>query len=582
MNGLSNLRIGARLYMAFAVVLTLAVLVVVVAITRLSHVAYSLTFVSEDRVPKVTRLTDITDNVNLIARELRNTLIFTDPTKIEASFQTISKAREDISATLDLLKPTIVHPDARRLLDEVIAARQQYLPEQQAVIDMIRADRRAEAVALLETRLRPAQLVYMSKLVELRDLQVELIKQSAAEGESIYAQSELLLFGLLLGMIAVGAAMAWLITRSITTPIAMAVNVAEKVAAGDLRVSVAVDRHDETGQLLTALKTMTDSLVRIVQTVRNSSDSIATGSSQIASGNADLSQRTEEQASALQQTAASMEQLGSTVKQNADNAHQAKQLALGASTVAVKGGEVVGQVVETMKGINSSSKKIADIISVIDGIAFQTNILALNAAVEAARAGEQGRGFAVVAGEVRNLAQRSASAAKEIKSLISDSVQRVEQGSSLVEQAGQTMQEVVDSIRRVNDIMGEISSASAEQSAGVNQVGDAVGQMDQVTQQNAALVEESAAAAESLKQQAHQLVRAVSVFKLRDGASGQEPEAPQSPPLAATRISTPRLQRQEVSIAKGTLSASRPAQAASPTASPPPASPAAHDDWETF
>ncbi len=251
--------------------------------------------------------------------------------------------------------------------------------------------------------------------------------------------------------------------------------------------------------------------------MRNSSDSIATGSAQIASGNADLSQRTEEQASALEETAASMEQLGSTVKANADSAREANQLAISASTVAIQGGEVVGQVVETMKGINDSSKRIADIISVIDGIAFQTNILALNAAVEAARAGEQGRGFAVVASEVRSLAQRSAEAAKEIKVLITASVERVEQGTTLVGQAGTTMVEVVSSIKRVTDIMGEISAASTEQSAGVSQVGEAVSQMDQVTQQNAALVEESAAAAESLKSQAQQLVQAVAVFKINQG-----------------------------------------------------------------
>ena len=271
---------------------------------------------------------------------------------------------------------------------------------------------------------------------------------------------------------------------------------------------------------------MNDKLANIVGGVRANAEGVATASAQIAQGNQDLSQRTEEQASALEETAASMEQLSSTVKQNADNAKQANQLAIGASTVAVKGGEVVGEVVTTMKGINDSCKKIADIISVIDGIAFQTNILALNAAVEAARAGEQGRGFAVVATEVRNLAGRSAEAAKEIKSLITASVERVEQGTALVDQAGVTMTEVVNAIKRVTDIMGEISAASAEQSAGVSQVGEAVGQMDQVTQQNAALVEESAAAAESLKGQAHAMVQAVAFFKLSEEGSAPIPAAP--------------------------------------------------------
>jgi len=273
-------------------------------------------------------------------------------------------------------------------------------------------------------------------------------------------------------------------------------------------------KQGDTTSLMAQLRIMQESLARVVDGVRQNSESVAIASAQIAQGNTDLSQRTEEQASALQQTAATMDELGATVRNNADNARQANQLALGASSVAAKGGEVVGQVVDTMKGISDSSRKIAEIIAVIDGIAFQTNILALNAAVEAARAGEQGRGFAVVASEVRNLAQRSASAAKEIKELISTSVERVENGTALVDQAGKTMSEIVGAIKRVADIVGEISAASAEQSAGVGQVGQAVTQMDQATQQNAALVEESAAAAESLRGRAQQLVQAVAVFKL--------------------------------------------------------------------
>jgi methyl-accepting chemotaxis protein len=305
-----------------------------------------------------------------------------------------------------------------------------------------------------------------------------------------------------------------LITRSVTVPIREAVRIAETVASGDLGSRIDVSRHDETGELLAALKKMNDSLARVVGTVRQSSDSIATGSSQIATGNADLSQRTEEQASNLQQTAASMEQLASTVRNNAEAAQQASQLASGASQVAAQGGEVVGRVVGTMEEISASSKKIADIIGVIDGIAFQTNILALNAAVEAARAGEQGRGFAVVAGEVRSLAQRSAQAAREIKSLIGESVEKVEAGSQLVADAGRTMADIVAQVRRVTDLIGEISAATQEQTTGIGQVSSAVSQLDQVTQQNAALVEQSAAAADSLRQQAQRLVEAVSVFRV--------------------------------------------------------------------
>ena len=306
-----------------------------------------------------------------------------------------------------------------------------------------------------------------------------------------------------------------------------AAKLARSVAEGDLSIPIYLTVGDTTS-LMAQLKAMQTSLVDVVSNVRQNSESVATASAQIAQGNNDLSQRTEEQASALEQTAASMEELSSTVKQNADNAKQANQLALSASTVAIKGGEVVSQVVATMKGINDSSKKIADIISVIDGIAFQTNILALNAAVEAARAGEQGRGFAVVASEVRSLAGRSADAAKEIKSLITASVDRVEQGTALVDEAGATMAEVVGSIRLVTDIMGEISAASSEQSSGVAQIGEAVSQMDQATQQNAALVEESAAAAESLKAQAQQLVAAVAVFTLGAG----DASTPQAVPPA--------------------------------------------------
>ncbi len=340
---------------------------------------------------------------------------------------------------------------------------------------------------------------------------MSLVLQSRADASqrAMLLVSVLMLLGLAGGMV-----LSLVFVRSITGPVGDAVKVARAVADGNLAIEVPVLGTNELGQLMAALSDMRAHLEQVVTAVMHGSESVATASAEIAQGNNDLSNRTEQQASALEQTAASMEELGSTVSQNADNARQANQLAQSASTVAVRGGEVVGQVVHTMRDINESSRKIADIISVIDGIAFQTNILALNAAVEAARAGDQGRGFAVVASEVRSLAGRSAEAAKEIKALINASVERVEHGSSLVDHAGATMTEVVNAIKRVTDIMGEISSASSEQSTGVSEVGEAVGQMDQVTQQNAALVEEMAAAASSLKSQAQDLLATVAVFHL--------------------------------------------------------------------
>ncbi|MES2951651.1 MAG: methyl-accepting chemotaxis protein [Pseudomonadota bacterium] len=379
----------------------------------------------------------------------------------------------------------------------------------------------------------------------------------------------------------------WL-SRQIVLPLARAVEMADKVAHGHLNNHIDVHSKDEIGALLQSLKDMQGNLAKLVINVRQGSEGVATASAEIAQGNNDLSARTEQQASALEETAASMEELGSTVNQNADSAKQANQLAQSASSVAVQGGIVVDQVVQTMKGINESSRKISDIISVIDGIAFQTNILALNAAVEAARAGEQGRGFAVVASEVRSLAGRSADAAKEIKLLINASVERVEHGSALVDQAGSTMKEVVDSIKRVTDIMGEISSASSEQNMGVRQVGEAVSQMDQATQQNAALVEQMAAAASSLKAQAQDLVQVVAAFKVDgDGSStGLAQAALRAPAAAKPRPVPSRTNGTSPKLAAVRAPSAAPKTEALPkpvaTARTKPVPAGGDDDWETF
>jgi methyl-accepting chemotaxis protein len=429
---------------------------------------------------------------------------------------------------------------------------------------------------------------YFAALSTTIDQQYKLVDTSMSELDKelqagVVAANDTLLF--MSASIALLAALAawlmWTIARSITESVQLAAKLADAVAAGDLTTDVPDAGRDEIGSLLRSLGAMNSNLSAVVSSVRSNAESVAIASAQIAQGNQDLSGRTEQQASALQQTASSMEELSGTVKQNADNARQANQLATNASSVAIQGGEVVAQVVDTMKGINASSKRIADIISVIDGIAFQTNILALNAAVEAARAGEQGRGFAVVASEVRNLAQRSADAAKEIKTLIKASVERVDQGTVLVDQAGATMTEVVTSIRRVTDIMGEISAASTEQSLGVSQVGEAVTQMDQTTQQNAALVEESAAAAESLNAQAQQLVDAVAVFKLSRADSYAKSAAPAHTPAKASKAPPVSSDRRGENRATNVV---RPAFKATPSAqlAASPAAKTGTDDWETF
>ena len=521
---MKNLRISMKLALAFGAAILLLIALAIAARVGLGQTVEVQHEVLNDRYPKIELATNILDELSFQARAVRNIVILDDAKDRQNEWAQISASRQKGQQAYDKLIPMINSPAGRVALDAALAARQVYvkaLDDYGALLNASGA--KAGDPKLLHDKLlkelRPALTEYEAKLRDFIKVQknfMDLAGQHAVAAAS--TANAIVLGATLLGvLLAVGAAVA--VTRSVTGPINEVVSVLGALSKGDLSAEVRVDRKDEIGKIQEALHQLRDSLGNTVHAVRQNAESVATASAQIAQGNQDLSHRTEEQASALEQTAATMEQLGSTVRTNADSAKQANQLAQGAARVATHGGEVVGQVVNTMEGISESSRKIGDIIGVIDGIAFQTNILALNAAVEAARAGEQGRGFAVVAGEVRTLAQRSAEAAKEIKALISRNVDQVSQGTTLVNQAGKTMEEIVGSIQRVSDIVSEITAATIEQSNGVQQVGDAVGQMDQVTQQNAALVEESAAAAGSLKDQAQHLVDAVAFFKLA-GAHG--------------------------------------------------------------
>jgi methyl-accepting chemotaxis protein len=510
------MKLSLKLPLAFAFALALLFAAAMFGILRLNK---ALSAYENDVLQTVAankKAADISSDFATAIQEWKNVLLRgKDPKDLDkywaAHLKEMQQATLDIRALQGMVKDN-AHVDAVQKLTTAMAAAQDAYKKafeeyKAAGMDFTVGDKAArgkdrEAVKMLET-------------IRLAMSKAESESSEAATTDA--ARATILAIGVMLGVFVVAMLGALRISRQITHPLLQAVEVAEKAAHGDLSHPIHAQGTDEIGTLLAALQAMQTNLTKIVANVRQGSEGVATASAEIASGNHDLSARTENQASALEQTSSSMEQLGETVKQNADSARAANQLAMSASSVAIQGGEVVSQVVQTMKGINESSHKISDIISVIDGIAFQTNILALNAAVEAARAGEQGRGFAVVASEVRSLAGRSADAAKEIKTLINASVERVEQGTALVDKAGATMSEVVTSIKRVTDIMGEISAASHEQALGVAQVGEAVNHMDQATQQNAALVEEMAAAANRLNSQANELVQTVSTFKLGAG-----------------------------------------------------------------
>ena len=512
---LNNLKIGPRLAAAFGM---LFLMMLGIAYSGLNGLNKEFQVIEDMQSGNIVPMQKLGSMQYLAMRNRMlgmDMIINSDPVNVAKRSAEWIKNSELIDRDWLAYKSADLSMQEKALVGEVESAYLNYrneglMPAREASL----AGKTDEALVLYKTKISQLSPKFFDPLEKLMGLQVSMSKEDMDHAAQVNASVTATIFSVAIGALVLVIFLAWTITRSLTQPIAKALRFSQDVAQGDLSATLLHSGNDEIGALLQSLQAMQASLVAVVSHVRQGSQSVATASAEISQGNHDLSARTEQQASALEETAASMEQLSATVKQNADSARQANQLAVSANTVAVRGGEVVAQGVDTMKGINESSKKIADIISVIDGIAFQTNILSLNAAVEAARAGEQGRGFAVVASEVRSLAGRSADAAKEIKSLINASVERVEQGTALVDQAGATMTEVVSSIRRVTDLMGEISAASTEQSQGVAQVGEAVTQMDQVTQQNAALVEEMAAAASSLKSQAQDLVQAVAVFKL--------------------------------------------------------------------
>ena len=530
---LENMRIGARLGAGFGIVLLLLAAAIGLGLRNMDTIEEALLDVTQKHNVKLAAAESMSKAQMSAILATANVVLLTDEGEMAAEDRKVLAARADYDAASKSLHEMVVLPEGLAILARIDAAAAATRPLTDKTRRLGLQNRLPEATAALVKEVGPASARWQSAIREMIVHQEANTKRADEVAAEAYASARFALATLGALAVALGGLVAWLATRSITGPLRMAVGVAQRVAAGDLRSEIHTSAKDETGDLLRALAAMSASLRDIVGKVRAGTETIATASTQIASGNLDLSSRTEQQAGSLEETASSMEELAATVKNNADNARQADALAASASEVAVKGGAVVAQVVDTMASIHVSSSKIVDIIAVIDGIAFQTNILALNAAVEAARAGEQGRGFAVVASEVRNLAQRSAGAAKEIKLLIDDSVAKVAQGSALVGSAGTTMEEVVASVRRVTDIMGEISAAGKEQELGIGQVNQAIIEMDGATQQNAALVEQAAAAAQSLQDQAAELSAIVGVFQLAEQGHIEKASQVRAPARAA-------------------------------------------------
>ncbi|HJW11163.1 MAG TPA: methyl-accepting chemotaxis protein [Albitalea sp.] len=514
--------IGRRLGLGFAALVGLLCAMAAVSGLGFNSIGKHLGQIIEVNNPKTDLAHQLLGEINEMAILTRSIALLTDLREIDKSVKAMGEAQVRYKKAEEALGSAISGPDAtddeKRLFTLIKASSAKAIPEIKEAVRHGSEGANVEAVMALTLRVAPAEAVWRKQVAELITHETSNNHAAFEMAEGVQKKTLRTALGVTALAVLLAVLLAWRITRSVTVPIGGAIQVAERIAEGDLSTTVPVHAQDEIGRLLQAIAAMQDRLRTLVGDIRQSAESISTASVEIATGNHDLSHRTEQQAASLQKTASSMDQLTGTVRHNADSARQADQLASSASEIAARGGSVVEQVVSTMADISTSSKKIADIIGVIDGIAFQTNILALNAAVEAARAGEQGRGFAVVAGEVRSLAQRSAEAAKEIKALISASGERVDSGAKLVSDAGSTMREIVASIQRVTDIMSEITASTSEQSSGIGHVSGEVNQLDQMTQQNAALVEQSAAATESLKEQAQRLAQAVRAFRL----SGEE------------------------------------------------------------
>ncbi len=573
---LNNLRVGLRLGLGFGLILLITAVLALSGMWRIGVLSDAGERVATREIEQrlvveewaaLVRLNWVRTEAFLKAVEMAYM------EKLTADIQADTQRADDKARRIAELLQASGHGGQQ--LAAIQAARQAYQDKLEEIHALHRGGEPAVG-AMVDQQLHPLADAYLQALGALRtDMEAQL--RAGQQSTQALAGTSQKLMGAGLGLaLALGAFLAWWVTRSIVAPLRQGTQAAEQIAQGDLTQPLRADARDETGQLLQALAHMQSRLAGIVSEVRRNAEGVAAASTEIAQGNHDLSARTEQQAGALEQTSAAMEQLGATVRQNADNARAASQLAVDASSVAQQGGQVVAEVEQTMQGISSASRQIADIIGVIDSIAFQTNILALNAAVEAARAGEQGRGFAVVAGEVRTLAGRSAQAAKEIKQLIDTSTDRVQAGSALVERAGVTMREVVSAIQRVTGVVAEISAASGEQSQGVAQVGEAIVHMDRTTQQNAALVEESAAASSSLRTQAGQLVQAVAVFKLAGGAAAATPPA-------ATAAPVPKAAPASATAALPAKPAGAPqAPTRAPAAAPVPALAHEGGDWESF